>query len=147
MKCKGISPVIGEFMLVVCAILIGLPMIGFTFGTLGSFTQPAEVTVSSSSCGPDADPTDTLCNFALTNIGAGNTATEPTVIIYIHHGNQTRNSVTHSCGESGGVTLTAGMTLRLTCTFETDPGLPGDQYSGSIILTNNAAIPFVGRFS
>ena len=89
MKRKGISPVIGEFILVVVVILLGIPMIGVTFGSMSGFTHPAEVLVNSSFCQAGQD-NGTACSFYLTNVGNGATQTIPTVIYYLHSGHLIR---------------------------------------------------------
>jgi len=140
---RGISPVIGEFMLICVAIIVAYPLIGITFGSMGHFTSPALTEVSSSSCG--GNETVTSCTFTITNLGAGNTQTEPTAILYVSSGNQTKSSVSHACLGNNFV-VKGGSALTLNCSFDVAAGSPGDEYYGSIILSNGASLPFIGRF-
>ncbi|MDA4123912.1 MAG: hypothetical protein OK438_00485 [Thaumarchaeota archaeon] len=145
MRRRGTSQMIGEFMVMVSVILIGAPLIGFTFGNLGAFSKPAEVLVSSSFCGPGAN-SGTVCSFTLTNLGVSSTQVEPTAVLLINHGNVTRTSDSDACAGDAGITVGGGSSLHLSCQFNIAPGTSGDAYSGSVTLANGAVVPFVGKF-
>jgi flagellin-like protein len=144
MKRRGISPVLAELMLMAVAILLGIPMIGFTFGTMASFSNPAEVLASSSSCSPGMT-SGTACSFTLLNLGPGSAV--PTAILYVSQGNLSQESVARSCTEDPGNSIRGGSSYHLACGFDVAPEAPGDEYTGSIILSNGASVPFVGTFS
>ena len=130
----------------VLILIAGIPLIGYTFGDLGNYTHPAEVLVTSSSCGASINGTGTSCDFVLSNLGAGNTQTVPSVILWLHQGNVTRVSVDQSCQSQSGDTVNAGSQYAMSCSFALSPGESGSLYSGSILLSNGASVPFTGRF-
>jgi flagellin-like protein len=144
MKRRGVSPVLAELMLMAVAILLGIPMIGLTFGTMASFSSPAEVLAGSSSCSPGT-ASGTACSFTLLNLGPGSAV--PTAILYVSQGNLSQESVTRSCTGEAGNSIRGGSIYHLACGFDVAPEAPGDEYSGSIVLSNGASLPFVGRFS
>ena len=128
----------------VVAILIGIPMVGFTFGIMASFSSPAEVLTGSSSCSPGI-VSGTACSFTLLNLGPGSAM--PTAILYVSQGNLSRESVTRSCTGDAGNSIRGASSYSLACGFDVAPEAPGDEYTGSIVLSNGASVPFVGTFS
>jgi hypothetical protein len=143
MKRRAISPVLAELVLMVVALLLGIPMIGFTFGTMASFSSPAEVLAGSSSCSPGI-ASGTACSFTLLNLGPGSTV--PTAILYVSHGTLSQESITQSCTGDIGNLIRGGSSYHLACVFDVAPEASGDEYSGSIVLSNGASVPFVGTF-
>jgi hypothetical protein len=79
------------------------------------------------------------------NLGPGSAA--PTAILYVSQGNLSQESVTRSCTGDSGNSIRGGSSYHLACGFDVAPEAPGDEYSGSIVLSNGASVPFVGTFS
>ena len=146
MKRRAGSPIIAEFVLLVLAIVVAVPLGSFVFALMGSNTNRAEVTVGSSSCS-QAGQQETACNFTLTNLGAANSQFQPYALIMVINGNQTKTDSSTACQGMGGNTIPAGGSLQVTCLFDVSPGSSGAQYSGWLSVLNIGWIPFAGRFA
>jgi len=140
-KHKAISPVLATVILIAITLIAAIAIAGFVFGLFGSFTKTATVTASVVSCGATPEVANPVCTLTLNNSG---TASATVITGSITYGGSTSTGV-HTAW-SGGV-LTAGTNTPGTITF-TDTNVPstGEAFTGSLSLSNGAAIPFTGNF-
>jgi len=144
-KRRATSPVLAEFMLIVVAVIVALPIGSFVFGLIGSNTAKADITVATANC-TAAGPSTTSCEFSLTNLGTANAQFQPYSLILIAHGNETRTDSSTACTGKVGNEIVAGSTLQVDCSFNVVPGNSGDEYSGWLSVNTVGWIPFAGRF-
>jgi len=142
---RAASPVVAEFILIVVAILVVVPLGSFVFGLLGSNAAKPDITVSTSFCSA-ASAITTSCEFSLTNLGTVDAQLHPYTLILIAHGNETNTHSSTACAGVGGDEIVAGSTLDVACTFNMVPGNSGEEYSGWLSVMSVGWIPFAGRF-
>ena len=99
----------------------------------GENVAGAQVTVKTIACGGTSNVT---CIVTLLNIGNADTQVSSAVIVMGN--NQTS-------GNCEALTIPAGQMIQDTCAFQVPPG-SGLNYSGYIVTSNGAHVPFTGQF-
>ena len=148
---KAISPVLATVILIAITLIAAVAIAGFVFGLFGSFTSNAQVQASavnvSSSLAHTGLTVGTCVATGSTNyILAQNTGTSAATV----------NSVTFSFGgktenvaAAAGCTVAAGGSTQvpiLTVDLGATPA-SGEQFTGSLSMSNGASVPFSGTFT
>jgi flagellin-like protein len=141
-KRKAISPVLATVILIAITLIAAIAIAGFVFGLFGSFTSTAQVSVTQTalvSTGTGASGT-----IVASNTGTSNAAINAISLTY---GGQTCNPLTGAlpsvtAGSSAPITLTAIQTTGHCLTQPTS----GEQFTGSLALSNGGSAQFTGTF-
>jgi flagellin-like protein len=154
---KAISPIIATVILIAITLIAAIAIAGFVFGLFGSFSASAQVSASSSIASTQATAAG-QANFACQT-----TAPTGSYILLTNSGTGAANALSVSV-TAGGVTKTvpigatacvmsaAGGTTPdeyVTLTglgFTGTQGASGVPYTGSVTLSNGAAVSFSGTF-
>ena len=145
---KGISPIIATLTLVAVTLVAAVAVGGFVFGIFSSQTSTAQVSVTY------AQITAYTGNNTLTFQVGGSPSNPVGTIRLVNSGTSsigiTGLSLTYggsTAYASGSGTITSGSTQTIyIMSLKTTP-TSGQQYTGSIVLSNGAQIPFVGNFA
>jgi flagellin-like protein len=139
-KRKAISPVIATVILIAITLIAAIAIAGFVFGLFGSFTSTAQVLVSSVSCTAAAQP---VCTLTLSNSGTANTAVVASTFTLTYGG------VKYGGSCATAVIITAGAAAAVSCTATasgTPSAVAGEQFTGSLGLSNGGVVSFSGTF-
>jgi flagellin-like protein len=137
-KRKAISPVIATVILIAITLIAAIAIAGFVFGLFGSFTSTAQVLVSSASCTP-ASPGAT-CTLTLSNSGTANTAIVASTFTLTYGGQKYAGA----CNATP--VITAGAATAATCSVTSGTAVSGEQFTGSLGLSNGGVVSFSGTF-
>ncbi len=144
---KGISPIIATLTLVAVTLVAAVAVGGFIFGIFGSQTSTAQVSVTYTQItaatgnntftiqvgGTAQNPVGTvrLVNSGTSSIGI--------VGLSLTYGGSTYYAEGSGTISAGGTEVIYIMTLQTTSTS-------GQQFTGAVVLSNGAQVPFVGTF-
>jgi flagellin-like protein len=139
-KRKAISPVIATVILIAITLIAAIAIAGFVFGLFGSFTSTAQVLVSSASCTPASSPPGATCTLTLSNSGTANTAIVASTFTLTYGG------VKYGGSCATAVVITAGTAAAATCSVASGTAAAGEQFTGSLGLSNGGVVSFSGTF-
>jgi len=131
-KRKGMSEVVVTFFLLVVSLITCVMVGGFSFGLIGDYVGPAEVSVQNATCSQSANLT--TCQLTLMNQGAHSTATSGDCLI---RGASVASVV-------GGGTVPAGGSLGVQCIAHGGNFTEGARIQGALSLTNGGVLYFFG---
>jgi archaeal type IV pilus assembly protein PilA len=141
---KAISPVLATVILIAITLIAAIAIGGFVFGLFGSYTSTAQVTVTQTSLDSNTWTTGT----ADSSLVASNTGSSNTVVtsISLTYGGQTCSPQNAGLG-----TVTAGSSLTIDLSTQTAGGCTtqpssGQQFTGSLSLSNGGTVEFAGTF-
>ena len=127
------AAIVVTFVLVIDSLISCVMVGGFTFGLIGAYVPPAEVTASEAMCSSVVNLT--TCQLTLTNQGTHSTATTGVCSI----GGASSGSV------ASGATVPAGGSLQgVRCEVHGSAVAPGSNVQGAVSLTNGATLVFFG---
>lgn len=145
---KAISPIIATLTLVAVTLVAAVAIGGFVFGVFSSQTSTAQVSVTF------AQITSAAGNGTLT-IQVGGSATDPVGTIRLVNSGTSSIGISglslnyggsSSYAEASGATVAAGSTqIIYIMSLKTTP-TSGQQFTGAVVLSNGAQVPFVGTF-
>jgi flagellin-like protein len=136
-KRKAISPVIATVILIAITLIAAIAIAGFVFGLFGSFTSTAQVLVSSASC---TAAVPAVCTLTLSNSGTANTAVVASTFTLTYGG------VKYGGSCAAGVVITAGTAAPVSCSVTGATAVSGEQFTGSLGLSNGGVVSFSGTF-
>ncbi len=136
-KRKAISPVIATVILIAITLIAAIAIAGFVFGLFGSFTSTAQVLVSSASC-----TTSLSCTLTLSNSGTANTAVVASTFTLTYGGVKYGGT----CNGGTPLVITAGSAPPVSCTVSGASPVSGEQFTGSLGLSNGGVVSFSGTF-
>jgi flagellin-like protein len=136
-KRKAISPVIATVILIAITLIAAIAIAGFVFGLFGSFTSTAQVLVSSASCTTGVTP---ACTLTLSNSGTANTAVVASTFTLTYGG------VKYGGSCAAAPVITAGAATSVSCSVAGATAVSGEQFTGSLGLSNGGVVSFSGTF-
>jgi len=147
---KGISPIIATLTLIAVTLVAAVAIGGFVFGIFGSQTSTAQVSVTYAYIPHDVTtgtlqividkPTEgTYGIIALQNLGTANVAVNGVSLTY--------GGSTKYASLSEPAPLNSGGTVTLYITSLPTDAVAGQQFTGVVVLSNGAQIPFSGTFA
>jgi len=155
---KGISPVLATVILIAITLIAAIAIAGFVFGLFGSFTSTAQVQgiqtyVTAADASKTTGLTSATCSATSGTdyIAFKNTGTSSATIsaFTLKYGGQTY-SIAATAGVAGACTVTAGgAAVYVNLVFTGTTGIvanAGEQYIGSVSLSNGASPVYTGSF-
>ena len=139
------SPLIAEVTLMFVTVIVAVPVGGFLWGTIGSFTKTADVSVNFVAC-TAGDQNPTACALNLDNLGTANAQLKPSSYLLIFYGHSTASSYSSTCKGTTGDVIAAGSSLVVNCGFNISPGQAGARFTGWVALVTGQELPFAGSF-
>jgi flagellin-like protein len=146
---KGISPIIATLTLIAVTLVAAVAIGGFVFGIFGSQTSTAQVSVTYAYIPHDVPlgtlqittqaPQGTYGIIALQNLGTANVAVNGVSLTY--------GGSTKYASLSEPAPLNSGGTVTLYITSLPTDAVAGQQFTGVVVLSNGAQIPFSGTFA
>jgi len=153
---KAISPVLATVILIAITLIAAIAIAGFVFGLFGSFTSTAQVGGVQTYLTAAAATTSTGLTSATCSNAAGanfiafrNTGTSSATIsaFSLKYSGQT-----YTIGTAGGAAcqvIAGGATVYVNLVYTAGAGLTataGEQYIGSVSLSNGASAQYTGSF-
>jgi len=142
---KAISPVLATVILIAITLIAAIAIAGFVFGLFGSFTSTAQVSVTSTALSSTTWTTGVAGTIVASNTGTGNTNINSVSMTYSGQTCSLTNVAYNPA--TGQVKAGASNTITLT----TDAGCTtaptsGEQFVGSLSLSNGGQVAFTGTF-
>ncbi|MEM3671163.1 MAG: type IV pilin N-terminal domain-containing protein [Thermoprotei archaeon] len=163
-KRKAISPVIATVILIAITLIASIAIAGFVFGLFGSFTSTAQISVIATSIAASSNDISVISTTATPVDAAicyGSTSQPTGAYIELSNSGTASASVTAVSITFGGQTYSMSSSTTTSTTCSVQPGkvlyvslalqvysLPGsgNQFVGSVTMSNGAQVPFSGAF-
>jgi len=147
---KGISPLIATLTLIAVTLVAAVAVGGYVFGIFGSQTSTVQVSVTYAYIPDDVaegtlqivteKPTEgTYGIITLQNLGTANVAINGVSLTY--------GGSTNYASLSSSASLKSGETATIYITSLPTKAVAGQQFTGAVVLSNGAQIPFAGTFA
>jgi len=154
---KAISPIIATVLIIAVTLIAAVAIGGFVFGIFGTASQSAQVSVTNTALlGTDFTAAGTAtytCKTAatagltltLTNIGTAGATVTGATITWAGANNAFTDATTCTVGAAGSATATTYIVFTSPA-LVTIAAVSGQTYSGTVTLSNGAALLFTGTW-
>jgi flagellin-like protein len=148
---KAISPVLATVILIAITLIAAIAIAGFVFGLFGSFTSTAQVsatpfaiTAAAANTAYAAPTCHAVAGATAPYLQLSNSGTASATANYF---TMTFGGHTYTLTPAAGCAVTAGSTEAMQITGVGAAGATvGEQYVGSVAMSNGGAIAFTGTF-